>query len=174
MSARFGMRPARGKGVEVNGEWITIAEACRRFGIRRRTVEDRIYRQQLSKREALTRPLVFTNHTKGQTMTVGPSLFDHVAAQQAANRGMAQAEANADADWRRRVEAAIGQLARQGRFISDDVRKLAGDPPEGTHPNAMGALVNAARAAGRIEAVGFGKSARVKGHSNRVIVWAAK
>lgn len=59
-------RPSNGKGVWFDGEWITLAEAVRRVGIGRRTVEDRIYRQGLPAREALTRPVMRRSRTVAQ------------------------------------------------------------------------------------------------------------
>ena len=100
------------------------------------------------------------------------SIFDARAAGRAKQRGMAAAVDAADQVWRENVESAILQLASSGLpFISDDVRRLAGDPPPGTSPNSMGAIISAARAAGRIRMAGWGKSSRVVGHGNDVRQW---
>lgn len=105
---------------------------------------------------------------------VQPSLFDAPAAQLAAERGMEQAERNADAQWRWRVEQGIRQLARSGRvFSSDDVWELVGEPPSTTHPNALGSVFNRLARQGVIRMVGYTNSQRVRSHRNLLRTWAA-
>jgi hypothetical protein len=68
--------------------------------------------------------------------------------------------------------SAIHALVRRGEnFTSDDVRELAGDPPEGVHYNVAGAVMNRAAKAGLIVMVGFATSSRVMGHGNTVRIW---
>lgn len=99
-------------------------------------------------------------------------LFDARLARKEKADGMERASYHADEKWKAAVLDAIKTLAASGReFLSDDVRALCGDPPFGTSPNAMGSLFNAAARAGVIEFVGFGRSARVCGHSNTVRRW---
>lgn len=71
--------------------------------------------------------------------------------------------------YREKLTAAIKVLAARGaQFCSDDIRALAGDPPEGFSPNLVGALVNHALRSGLIHTVRFTRSARVEGHGNLV------
>lgn len=106
---------------------------------------------------------------------IQPSLFDAPAAQAAAERGMEQAERNADADWRWAMEQAIRQLAASGRhFSADDARRIAGDPPIGTHPNSAGAVFNRMARQGVIRMVGYTRSARVVGRGNTVREWVGR
>jgi hypothetical protein len=74
--------------------------------------------------------------------------------------------------WRDRVNQAISQLARKPvDFTADEVRAVAGEPPQGTHYNALGALIQHAARRGQIEPVGFTRSYRVCGHGNLVRLW---
>lgn len=98
--------------------------------------------------------------------------LDFTAAQQAAQRGMARALPDEEDAWRLRYERAVCDLAASGReFISDDLRAIAGDPPAWVHPNAAGAIVSRLAKLGVIRCVGYGRSARVVGHSNVVRRW---
>lgn len=84
--------------------------------------------------------------------------------------GMARADEAADPDWKARVDAAIEQLASAGeRFTAEDIRRIAGDPPD--HPNAMGAHFNAAARRGLIEKVAYRKARRASLHSHPIAVW---
>lgn len=110
----------------------------------------------------------------GQQMdfTMPQMRFDMERAAAAGEAGMRCAERHASQDWKDRVNAAILTLAVSGReFIADDIRKLVGDPPIDTHPNALGALVNRAARAGHIQMTGYGRSAREIGHRNTVRIW---
>lgn len=93
-------------------------------------------------------------------------LIDALNRREAAMRWVEQ---NADATYRDRLIAAIEQLAATGRnFCADEVRYLAGEPPEGQHYNVIGAVINHAARRGVIEFVGFTRSMRVIGHGNRI------
>ncbi len=80
------------------------------------------------------------------------------------------------AEWKKRVRTTICLLAisSPNGFTSDDVRSLAadwllGDP---THPNAWGAAMLSAAAAGLIEKTGeFRKSTRKAAHAHQNPVW---
>ena len=75
----------------------------------------------------------------------------------------------ANTEYKERLTSAIKVLAaRGGTFCSDDIRELAGDPPEGQSPNLVGAIVNHALRSGLIHTVGYTRSARVVGHANLV------
>jgi hypothetical protein len=77
-----------------------------------------------------------------------------------------------DSLYRKSLEAAIDYLAWTGEeFDSDSIRNMCGDPPRGVSTNLVGAIVNAAARSGRIRCVGYGISARVKGHGNLVRKW---
>lgn len=98
--------------------------------------------------------------------------LDLEAALAAKEAGQAQADANADILWREGVDRAIRRLAASGRtFTADDVRAVAGDPPPGFSPNAMGSAFTRASKAGVIRMVGFTTSSRVIGHGNTVRSW---
>ena len=75
----------------------------------------------------------------------------------------------ANTEYKERLSNSIKVLAARGEtFCSDDIRKIAGDPPPGQSPNLVGALVNHALRAGLIHTVGYTRSARVAGHANLV------
>ncbi|MEX2275245.1 MAG: hypothetical protein WEA10_06755 [Actinomycetota bacterium] len=72
-------------------------------------------------------------------------------------------------EWRAKAERAIEYLIRTGTdFSSDDIRRIAGDPPT---PNALGAVFVNASKAGRIELVEYRRSQRLGRHAARVGVW---
>lgn len=91
--------------------------------------------------------------------------------------GMGRAERAADPDWKADVDAAIAGLAakvdgdgRPIRFTAEDVRALAGDPPD--HPNAMGARFQRASRNRVIRWTGeFQTSSRPSLHAHPIRVW---
>ncbi len=84
--------------------------------------------------------------------------------------GMFRADEAADAGWKARVDAAIEELAASGApFTAEDVREIAGDPPD--HPNAMGARFAAAAQRGLIRSVGYRKARRASLHRHPIHVW---
>jgi hypothetical protein len=91
--------------------------------------------------------------------------------------GMASADAAAAEAWKLRVEDAIAECARRTGldgplpFTAEDVRPLAGDPPEGTSPNAMGARFMAAARRGQIRKVGYRNGARPSLHAHPIAIW---
>lgn len=98
--------------------------------------------------------------------------LDLVEAIRRREQGMAAVEAHSDAEYRYRLIGAIEVLAASGReFTADEARRIAGDPPETTHPNIAGALFNAAAKTGIIRMVGYGTSERPRGHGNTVRIW---
>ena len=89
-----------------------------------------------------------------------------------AEQGMATADLNADRAWRSRVDDAIALLAAgAGDFTAEDVRALAGDPPAGTSPNAMGALLHAAARRRWIRRIGYRPARRPSLHAHPIAVW---
>jgi hypothetical protein len=69
--------------------------------------------------------------------------------------------------YREKADNAILALAKKGwKFSAEDVRELAGDPPN--HCNAMGAIMNSAIRAGIIQVVGYGKATRSKSHARNI------
>lgn len=83
--------------------------------------------------------------------------------------GQDLAVANADTLYRERLTEAIKVLAaRDEEWLSDDVRRMVGDPPPGCSPNLVGALINHALRSGLIHTVRWTRSARVQGHGNLV------
>src|SRR5438105_9718295 len=85
-------------------------------------------------------------------------------------RGMALAAGAESPDWK--GAEAIALLARGGEdFTAEDVRALAGDP---SHPNALGAALNAAARKGLIVCVGRIKAERPSRHANEVRLWRGR
>ena len=88
-----------------------------------------------------------------------------------AQRGMAiteTAEAMAG-DWTLRADAAIRDLAsHEAPFSAEDVARLAGRP---SHPNAMGARINAAARRGIIVKAGSVLATRRERHANEMRLW---
>lgn len=90
--------------------------------------------------------------------------------------GMQLAAGAADPDWRRAVDDAIVRLASTRddagelvRFTAEDIRRIAGDPPD--HPNAMGARFYIAARRGVIRRVAYRKSKRASLHAHPIAVW---
>lgn len=87
--------------------------------------------------------------------------------------GTSQVSANTPSDWKAECDRAIQFLASSARtFTAEDVRAIAGDPPN--HPNAMGARFLAAAKANLIERVGYQKPVRATRHANPLAVWRGK
>ena len=87
--------------------------------------------------------------------------------------GTESVSANTPPDWKAKCDRAILMLAVKGeRFTAEDVRLVAGDPPN--HPNAMGARFLAAAKEGLIEKVGYGKPVRASRHANPVAIWRGR
>ena len=86
-------------------------------------------------------------------------------------RGMRLAE-TAEAihdDWVETADYAIEHLCAEGRpFSAEDVRRLVGPP---SHPNAMGARINAAARRGLIVKVGTITATRPERHANEMRLW---
>lgn len=98
--------------------------------------------------------------------------LDMFAAEQAKAEGMERVLEHAAPDYRVALERAIAELAaRGGEFDSDDVRRIAGDPPRTTHPNIAGAVMSSMAHRGLIVRVGYGISSRREGHGNLVRKW---
>ena len=67
--------------------------------------------------------------------------------------GCAKVIDNTPDDWKEAALAIIKAMASSGMsFSAEDVRQLAGDPPN--HPNAFGAIFNAAAKTGLIIRIG--------------------
>lgn len=86
--------------------------------------------------------------------------------------GIAQTDENTSDRWKDAADRAIAQLAwdckigLRDQFSSEDVRALAGDPPD--NPNAMGARFLHARRRGVIHLVGYGVATRPEAHACRL------
>jgi hypothetical protein len=110
-----------------------------------------------------------------EPVVVAPGQLDMFEAQQAKAEGMGRVLEHAAPDYRVALERAIAELAaRGGEFDSDDVRRIAGDPPRTTHPNVAGAVMSAMAKRGLIEKVGYGLSSRREGHGNLVRRWRGR
>lgn len=97
----------------------------------------------------------------GEQATLGDALKE---------QGMAAADGAADLVWRAAVDDAILTLAvTGGEFTAEDVRAIAGDPPD--HPNALGARFSSAAKRGEIVRVGFRIATRASRHSHPIAVW---
>lgn len=91
-----------------------------------------------------------------------------------AEEGMAAADLHADRTWRRKVDEAIVSLCRlvpHVEFTAVDVRRIAGDPPEGTHPNALGARFRYWSKRGLIRKLGTIPSPRPELHAHEIGIW---
>ena len=84
--------------------------------------------------------------------------------------GLAErAETAINAAWIELAEVAILQLAARGEpFSAEDVARLAGRP---SHPNAMGARINAAARRGIIVKAGSVLATRRERHANEMRLW---
>ena len=73
--------------------------------------------------------------------------------------------------WQEDARFAVYRFCfRDVEFTAEDIREKAGDPPGS--PNALGALLHALEAEGKIRVVGFRRSARPSSHGRRILVWA--
>jgi hypothetical protein len=105
-------------------------------------------------------------------MSAAAEQMDLLEAMRRREAGQDLAIEGANELYRDRLVSSIKVLAaRGGRFCSDDIRVLAGDPPEGQTPNLVGALVNHALRSGLIHTVTWTRSSRVVGHGNLVGVY---
>jgi hypothetical protein len=77
---------------------------------------------------------------------------------------------NTPEDWKEATMAIIKAMASSGMtFNAEDVRKLAGDPPN--HPNAFGAIFNAATRLKLIVRVGDIIAKRDNAHARRISLY---
>jgi hypothetical protein len=77
---------------------------------------------------------------------------------------------NTPDDWKDATMAIIKAMASSGMtFHAEDVRKLAGDPPN--HPNAFGAMFNAAVKMKLIVRVGDIMATRDNAHARRISLY---
>jgi hypothetical protein len=101
--------------------------------------------------------------------------LDIFTAMQRREAGQGLVIEHSDTLYRERLTAAIKALAAgDDSFCSDDVRRLAGDPPDGDSPNLVGALINHALRSGLIHTIGWTRSARVVGHANLVGLYVGR
>ena len=84
--------------------------------------------------------------------------------------GCAKVIDNTPEDWKEAALAIIKAMASSGlSFHAEDVRKLAGDPPN--HPNAFGAIFNAAAKAKIIIRIGDVMAKRDNAHARRISLY---
>jgi hypothetical protein len=84
--------------------------------------------------------------------------------------GCAKVIDNTPDDWKDATLAIIKAMASSGmKFHAEDVRKLAGDPPN--HPNAFGAMFNAAVKMKLIVRVGDIMATRDNAHARRISLY---
>lgn len=84
--------------------------------------------------------------------------------------GCAKVIDNTPDDWKEATLAIIKAMASSGMtFHAEDVRKLAGDPPN--HPNAFGAMFNAAVKMKLIVRVGDIMATRDNAHARRISLY---
>lgn len=103
--------------------------------------------------------------------------LDLLSGEHLRDEGTARVDANEDDAWKAAVDVAIERLAHECRagtretFTAEDVRDLAGDPPN--HANAMGARFLRAVKAGTIVGVGWTRSSRPAAHACRLQLYKA-
>ena len=84
--------------------------------------------------------------------------------------GCAKVIDNTPDDWKEATLAIIMAMASSGLlFDAEDVRKLAGDPPN--HPNAFGAIFNFAIKAKIIVRIGDVMAKRDNAHARRISLY---
>jgi len=84
--------------------------------------------------------------------------------------GCAKVIDNTPDDWKEATLAIIKAMASSGmKFHAEDVRNLAGDPPN--HPNAFGAMFNAAVKMKLIVRVGDIMATRDNAHARRISLY---
>ncbi len=101
-------------------------------------------------------------------------LFDLAAARAARDNGMAQANENAEDQWKRAALACVHTVAlRQASLVSDDVEKILREMPVETHEKrALGPIMLQARKKGWIESTGtYVQSSQKQCHANTVTLW---
>ncbi len=77
---------------------------------------------------------------------------------------------NTPDDWKDAALAIIKAMASSGMtFHAEDVRGLVGDPPN--HPNAFGAVFNAAAKTGLIIRIGDVMAKRDNAHARRISLY---
>lgn len=78
---------------------------------------------------------------------------------------------NTSSSWLHKANIVLTGLAATGaEFTSEDVTEVVGLPPTGS-PNAVGALINAARNRGLIVRVGDTQARRRNQHAARLTLW---
>lgn len=100
--------------------------------------------------------------------------LDLLKQEKAKDRAIYVAGAFADPDWYRAAELALEQLINRGLpFTSDGLWYLLDQMEVSTdEPRALGAVINRARKAGRINATGeYRKSTRPECHRRPLTVW---
>jgi hypothetical protein len=86
--------------------------------------------------------------------------------------GIASAVSHVPQWYRDKFIRAIESFRRYHLFTVEDVRKIVGDPPEGTHYNCMGGLMRTAAAAKLIvRTTERRKAKRVSLHASELSVW---
>lgn len=84
--------------------------------------------------------------------------------------GVKRVEANTPEGWKFACDIAIAKLASTLQpFTAEDVRAIAGDPPN--HHNAMGARFLAAARSGLVAKQGYTTPSRPSRHANAIAVW---
>jgi hypothetical protein len=85
-------------------------------------------------------------------------------------KGCSKVIDNTPDDWKDAALAIIKAMASSGMtFHAEDVRGLVGDPPN--HPNAFGALFNAATKTGLIIRIGDVIAKRDNAHARRISLY---
>jgi hypothetical protein len=85
-------------------------------------------------------------------------------------KGCSKVMDNTPDDWKDAALAIIKAMASSGMtFHAEDVRGLVGDPPN--HPNAFGAVFNAAAKTGLIIRIGDVMAKRDNAHARRISLY---
>ena len=88
------------------------------------------------------------------------------------NEGMRQALENAEEEWKAYFRAVALHLADCDQlFTTEDVLAVVGEPPKGTHPNTVGALMGSLSRAGKVRPIGFVNSRKPRSHAHAIRQW---
>lgn len=93
-------------------------------------------------------------------------------AEAARDAGIARANSGVDPEWKLAARRALWHLIQGGQeFTADDVWELIPPGLVTPEPRAMGAVITAAKRAGFVRHVRYGRSRTTSGHMHPISVW---
>ncbi len=100
-------------------------------------------------------------------------LFDWAESGEALKEaGMAKVHGNTTEDWKAAFSEAGSALAATGNpFTSEDITTRCGQPPPGTSPNAVGAMMSGLAKRLKLRIVGHVKARRPNQHATIISQW---